>query len=298
MLEFHTLDVFTDAPYTGNPLAVVLGADRLTPAQMQTVAREFNLSETIFVMAPRDPAHSARVRIFLPMAEIPFAGHPTLGCAVLLAEMAKGTGDWDTTLTLEEEAGLVPVILSRRGGSTQGRFAAPMIPGRVAGNPDKGLIAKALGLSPDQIGRAGHAPGFYQGGPTFLIVPLADTSALAKASPQMAHWDGLMQAGRVLGAYLHAPGAANNLEARMFAPTAGIFEDPATGAATAILAAQLRDAGLLADGDTTFSLRQGAQMGRPSLLSLRVTARAGAITRVEVGGSAVRISEGRLTPPS
>lgn len=116
MLVFHTMDVFTDQPFAGNPLAVVMGADDLSPAQMQIIAREFNLSETIFVQRPVDPAHTARVRIFFPTAEIPFAGHPTIGCALVLAESALPIGDAELRLVLEEEAGLVPVTVRRRQG--------------------------------------------------------------------------------------------------------------------------------------------------------------------------------------
>ncbi len=297
MLTFHTLDVFTETPYTGNPLAVVLGADGLSTAQMQTIAREFNLSETIFVMAPRDAANPARVRIFFPTAEIPFAGHPTLGCAVLLAGLEHGEGDWDATVVLEEEAGLVPVALTRRGGITRGRFAAPVLPVQV-GEADPVQVAGALGLSPAQIGRGAHRAGVWRGGPTFLIVPVADAAALAEAAPREPAWSALMTAAGVDSAFLHAPGIETDLETRMFSPTAGIPEDPATGSATAILAGALHAAGVLAEGETRFTLRQGAQMGRPSRLDLSVTVTGGRIGAVHVGGAAVPLSEGRLRPPA
>ena len=127
-LPFHTLDVFTETPYTGNPLAVVLDAGGLTKRQMQTIAREFNLSETIFVRPPVDPDHTAEVRIFLPETEIPFAGHPTIGCAILLAEQAQVPGDWTTLVTLEEQAGLVSVAVTRKGGRTHAELTAPVVP--------------------------------------------------------------------------------------------------------------------------------------------------------------------------
>ncbi|TAG15225.1 MAG: PhzF family phenazine biosynthesis protein, partial [Rhodobacterales bacterium] len=128
MLSFHTCDVFTDRAFQGNPLAIVLGADGLTTAQMQTIAREFNLSETIFVQAPANPAHTARVRIFFPTAEIPFAGHPTIGCAIHLAEAMAPPGDYAMSLVLEEEAGLVPVQVWRKAGRTRAEFVAPVVP--------------------------------------------------------------------------------------------------------------------------------------------------------------------------
>ncbi|SNS24059.1 PhzF family phenazine biosynthesis protein [Tropicimonas sediminicola] len=301
-LPFHTLDVFTDTPFAGNPLAVVLGADGLETAQMQTIAREFNLSETIFVMAPRDARHAAHVRIFFPTAEIPFAGHPTLGCAALLAELQHGTGDFDAELVLEEEAGLVPVTLQRRAGLTSGRFEAPVLPVPHPGRAPSGLIASALGLPQESIGFDAHLPGAFQGGPAFLFVPLADRSALAAARPIEPHWSELMAAAQVDSAYLYTRGGnedadAVDFRARMFSPTAGIPEDPATGSASAILAAPLMQAGVPCEGVTRFRLLQGAEMGRPSRIELETTVETGRLTRVRIGGSAVRIGEGRIRPP-
>jgi trans-2,3-dihydro-3-hydroxyanthranilate isomerase len=294
-LPFHVLDVFTDRPYAGNPLAVVEDAGGLSDAQMLAIAREFNLSETIFVMAPRDPAHDARVRIFFPTAEIPFAGHPTLGCAVHLAEARLGGGDWTARIVLEEEAGPVPVELTRRGGVTSGWFDAPVIPHAAPGTADPALCAAATGLAPDAIGQGAHRPAVWQGGPAFLYVPVADAAALARARPQEPAWSALMAAAQVDAAYLYVPG--DPLRARMFSPTAGIPEDPATGSATAILAAQLLAAGALGEGETRLSLVQGVEMGRPSALGLSVTVAGGALVRVRVGGAAVPVSTGRLRPP-
>ena len=194
MLEFHTLDVFTDRAFAGNPLAVVLGADGLSPAQMQTIAREFNLSETIFVQAPRNPAHTARVRIFFPTAEIPFAGHPTVGCAIHLATKAARAGDFSADLVLEEEAGLVPVTVTRRGDAVEAEFAAPVLPHAAAGAVLTEALAPALGLLPGDIGFGAHRPAVWQGGPAFLYVPLASLDSLARARPIQPHWDAVMQA--------------------------------------------------------------------------------------------------------
>lgn len=296
MLEFRTLDVFTTQAFTGNPLAVVLGADGLTTAQMQTVAREFNLSETIFVMAPRDAAHRARVRIFFPTAEIPFAGHPTIGCAVLLAGMDAESGDFERHLVLEEEAGLVPVTVWRRGGVTEAEFTAPVLPHGTEGRVD-GSLAEALGLTPEEIGFGAHRPGIWQGGPRFLYVPVASLAALARARVMQPHWDAVMAAARVDSAYLYTPGADCDVRARMFSPTAGIPEDPATGSATAILAAQLMASGALGDGATRFHLRQGVEMGRASDLFMTVDVAGGVLRAVRIRGAAVAISEGRITIP-
>lgn len=287
MLEFHTLDVFTDRRYAGNPLAVVLGADGLSDAQMQTIAREFNLSETIFVMAPRDAAHTARVRIFFPTAEIPFAGHPTVGCSLLLAELA---GTPDTVITLEEEAGLVPVTI--RAGSAE--FVAPVVPYTLPFVPDRAQVAAALDLPEPALG---PDIGLAEGGPRFLYVPVAGLEALAHARPIEPHWSVLMAAAGVDAAYLYALGSDCDYRARMFSPTAGIPEDPATGSATALLAARLLAAGKLKDGETRLVLHQGVEMGRPSVLHLAAVVRGGALQQVRIAGTAVRISQGRLTPP-
>ncbi len=294
MIGFHTLDVFIETPFAGNPLAVVLGADGLSTAQMQTIAREFNLSETIFVMAPRDPAHAARVRIFFPTAEIPFAGHPTIGCAILLAEEAH-QGDFQTTITLEEEAGLVPVAVTRKGDRISAELTAPVLPYPAGGTPDVALLAAALELSPSDIGP--HAPGTHEGGPRFLYAPLRSLDALARARPVEPHWSRLIAAQGVDSADLYAKGEDCDYRARMFSPTAGIPEDPATGSASAILAAQLLANGAVPDGTTRLTLHQGVEMGRPSTLGLTIEAAGGALTRVRIAGSAVRIGEGRLTPP-
>jgi trans-2,3-dihydro-3-hydroxyanthranilate isomerase len=303
MLTFHTCDVFTNRAYAGNPLAVVLGADDLTPSQMQTIAREFNLSETIFVQRPRNPRNTARVRIFFPTAEIPFAGHPTIGCAIHLAEAAAQAGDFDSDLILEEEAGLVPVRVWRRDGHTRAEFRAPVLPHGVTDAPDHdaaldvGHLAAALGLDPSQIGFAGHRPGLWQGGPRFLYVPVAGLDALAQARPIEPVWSRQMQAGGVDSMYLYTPGTDCTYRARMFSPTAGIPEDPATGSASAILAAQLLASAALKEGETALTLHQGVEMGRPSLIGMTVVIANGKLSEVRILGSAVPVSEGRLRPP-
>lgn len=288
MLRFHVYDVFTHTPFTGNPLAIVEGADTLTTAQMQTLARQFNLSETIFVQRPDDPAHTAKVRIFFPTAEIPFAGHPTIGCALHLAR------DAADTITLEEQAGLVPVTITRDGGTALAEFTAPKLPVRHAPTPPHAMIAAALGLQPARIGP--HDPGVWQGGPAFLYVPVADLDTLAAARPLEPAWTGLMAAAEVDSAYLYTA-TPEGLRARMFSPGAGIPEDPATGSATALLAAQLLANGALPEGTTAQHLTQGVEMGRPSALRLTVDVTQGTLTAIRVAGSAVKIAEGTIRIP-
>ena len=292
MITFHTLDVFTTTPFAGNPLAVVLDAKDLTTAQMQTIAREFNLSETIFVQPPANPAHTAKVRIFFPTAEIPFAGHPTIGCAILLAENAH-EGDFETLITLEEEAGLVPVTVRRQGTDITAEFTAPVIPYPTAHQPDPILLTQALDLTPDDLGP--HKPGVHEGGPRFLYAPVKTLHALAKARPIEPHWSALMAAAQVDSAYLYT--AAADYRARMFSPTAGIPEDPATGSATALLASQLLANNALKDGTTTLHLQQGVEMGRPSDLRLTIDVAHGQLQAVRIAGSAVRIGQGHLRLP-
>ncbi|PWK61045.1 PhzF family phenazine biosynthesis protein [Roseicyclus mahoneyensis] len=288
MLRFHIYDVFTTTPFTGNPLAIVEGADDLTTAQMQTIARQFNLSETIFVQRPSDPAHSARVRIFFPTAEIPFAGHPTIGCALHLA------GEIETRITLEEEAGLVPVTITRDGTTSRAEFTAPKRPVRHAPVPPQAMIAAALGLQPARIGP--HGPSVWQGGPAFLYFPVTDLSTLAAARPHEPAWSDLMTAAKVDSAYLYTA-TPEGYRARMFSPGAGIPEDPATGSASAILAAQLLANGALPEGTTTIPLQQGIEMGRPSVLRLTTDVTDGALGAIRVAGSAVRIAEGSIRIP-
>lgn len=303
MLTFHTCDVFTDRAFAGNPLAIVLGADDLSVAQMQTLAREFNLSETIFVQRPANPAHTARVRIFFPTAEIPFAGHPTIGCAIHLATAEAGQGDFHSEITLEEEAGLVPVQVWRRGAETRAEFTAPVVPHGVTDAPDLAAaldpdrLSGALGLDPAEIGFGAHRPGLWQGGPRFLYAPVASLAALGRARPIQPIWSEQMLAAGVDSIYLYTAGEGCDYRARMFSPTAGIAEDPATGSASAILAAQLLASGALDPGTTRLTLQQGVEMGRPSAIGLTVERDGPALIRVRVSGSAVPVSSGTIRVP-
>lgn len=298
LLPFHTLDVFTETPYRGNPLAVVREADGLSTAQMQLIAREFNLSETIFVMTPRDPDHTARVRIFFPTAEIPFAGHPTLGCAALLARLRNPEGEFEDRIMLEEEAGLVEVDIRHRDGVTSGSFAAPVLPFDRETTASKALMADALGLPAHSIGFGSHVPRVLEGGPAFLYAPLQDADSLARARSLEPHWSALMAAAEVDSVYLYTPAPEGGFRARMFSPTAGIPEDPATGSASAILAAQLLAAGDLPEGESHWPLVQGVEMGRESRIGLTIRVAGGALEEVRISGAAVTISKGRISPPA
>ncbi len=293
MLDFHVVDVFTTAPFSGNPLAVVLGADGLTGRQMQAITREFNLSETIFVQTPADPAHSAKVRIFCPACELPFAGHPTIGCAILLAELAHA-GDFACEIVLEEVAGRVPIKVVRRGGAISAEFTAPVQPTLAAGTPPSPEeAAAALGLAPQDIGFGQHHPLHWQGGPDFLYIPIASRAALRTAAPA-ASWQTMTDKAATQSVYLYTP-ADQGYAARMFAPAHGMPEDPATGSASAILAAQLHAAGALPEGQTHVPLTQGEDMGRPSEIGLTATISGGNLQQIQIKGAAVRVHHGQIT---
>lgn len=294
MLNFHVYDVFTDTPYTGNPLAIVEQAGGLTTAQMQAMAREFNLSETIFLLDAA-PAPEMPVRIFTPDHEMPFAGHPTVGCAVFLATHGHDD-DVDTVQLLKEEAGDVPVHVVRQNGALRATFKSPVTPGAVMLDLPVETIAGALGLGPEALGD--HAAHITTGGHPFVHIALRDCAALSKArvtDPAFRELAGQASTGSV---YVYAPGDDADFEARMFAPLGGIGEDPATGSATALLAGQLLANGALGDGAHEFRICQGRDMGRLSHLTLSVAVAAGAITSVHVGGAAVHVSSGQIAPPA
>ncbi len=294
-LAFATYDVFTTKRFAGNPLAIVLGADGMNAQAMQTIAREFNLSETIFVQSPDTPEHTAKVRIFFPTAEIPFAGHPTIGCAIHLANQMSSSQDFDTLITLEEQAGLVPVRVWRDGNVTRAEFQAPVVPHPAEQGvaPPVELLAAALNISSSEIGFGLHCPGVFEGGPRFMYIPVKDLSVLEKARPMEPAWSQAIETGGVDNAYLYTQ-TPDGFQARMFSPTAGIPEDPATGSASAILAAQLLTAGYLNEGETRLTLTQGLEMGRPSQIGFRALVKDGALDAVYISGSAIAVSAGQI----
>ena len=299
-LKFHTLDVFTTSKFGGNPLAVVLAADSLTTAQMQQITREFNLSETTFVMKAENAAHTAKVRIFFPGGEMPFAGHPTLGTAILLAELSQRPAcNFQTEILLELKAGLTPVTVSRVAGQYHGVFRAPIIPFHApVALPSITETAAALGLQVTDIGFDGHGVASLEGGPRFFYVPVNSRKALEDSRIIEPLWSQLIRPMQgVDAAYLYTRGGdagTTDYRARMYAPTGGIPEDPATGSATALLAAQLLRCDKLGDGPHRFKLEQGYEMGRPSDLSLEFDVADGKLTAVRVGGSAVLMMSGEL----
>ncbi|MEM8663153.1 MAG: PhzF family phenazine biosynthesis protein [Pseudomonadota bacterium] len=285
--KYKIYDVFTDTALEGNPLAVVFDADDLDTARMQAIAGEFNLSETIFFIAPEDPQHTVGARIFTPKSELPFAGHPTVGGAVAFCAHR---GDHDDQLVLELPAGPVAcsVALSPSHGETS--FDAPLAPRITEENVDTGAIARALGLRPDELGFGGFAPVRATSGPNFTIVPIREPARLADIALDHNSWrQAFGEVGR--SAYCIAPTGEATFQARMFAPLDGIPEDPATGSAAVAFAALL---GRASSGAHSYTIRQGLEMGRPSTLAITVEAEGGTVSRVRLSGSAVLVAEGTL----
>lgn len=298
MLDLHTYDVFTETPFLGNPLAIVLGAEALTEDQMQTLARELNLSETIFVMPPAHPANTARVRIFYPKAEIPFAGHPTIGCAIHLSGLIDTPADATVALTLEEEAGLVLVVVQRQGGRVTAEFAAPRLPVRTRVMADTALTADALGLDPGDIGNAtAGTPEVWEAGPSYLLVPVGSVDALGHARPTGSDWDRLTDHAGTISAWLFASDEEGSFRARMFSPAGGTPEDPATGSAVVTFAGLLAFHGHCSGDETRVRVLQGVEMGRRSEIHARIMSKGEILSAVHIAGSAVPISSGRIRRP-
>jgi trans-2,3-dihydro-3-hydroxyanthranilate isomerase len=293
--RYFTLDVFTAQRFAGNPLAVVLESDGLNEAGMQAVAREFNLPETVFMLSAQSAGHRARLRIFTPARELPFSGHPTVGTAVLLANLDGGADPRE--LILEEAVGPVLCMVQpgRDGGSA--RFDLPKIPERVGLVRDHANLATALGLAAEDLGCEGLAPEHWTAGNPMTLVPVRGLAAIRRAQPDAARWGAAFGPDDPPGAYLfcrEVVDPANDFHARMFAPAMGVPEDPATGSAVAALAGLLAKDGRLADGEHAFAIEQGYEMGRPSLLHLGIEMRAGRLAGATVGGEAVIVSEGRI----
>lgn len=299
-LNFYTLDVFTETRFAGNGLAVVLEADDLTTPQMQAIAREFNQSETVFVMAASNPAHSAKARIFTPKAELPFAGHPTVGTAILLTLLKRqfASGDGEALMVLEEGIGNIRVGVKLRAGQAPfAEFDAPKMPELSGSLPGIERLASSVGLLPSEIGFENHVPSRSEAGNVFALIPVATRDALGKAEVNLAQWSAAFNDAGVVGAYLYTRECVHNtsaFHARMFAPGHGVPEDPATGSAAVCFAAAVLHFDKLPDGTHRRVIEQGFAMGRPSLMTLTISVRSGRLDTVRLGGHAVRVTSGML----
>lgn len=301
MPEFHfvTLDVFSSTPFGGNQLAVFPDARGIPEPLLLSITREFNYSETTFCYPPADEKHAARVRIFTPGAEVPFAGHPTVGTAIALVTMGKaGSRSGESRIVLEEKVGPIPVIV-RIGddGSAFAQFSVAKLPEFGPPAPSRGKLAEILSLDAEDILGAPMAPQGVTCGLPFLIVPLRSVEAVSRARVRMEAWETTLKASWASELFLFAKdpdGGAAHHRARCFVPGLSVPEDPATGSANACLAGYLASRTPQADGTLRWTVDQGVEMGRPSRIEIEADKGAGAITAIRVGGAAVRMSEGTL----
>jgi trans-2,3-dihydro-3-hydroxyanthranilate isomerase len=292
--RYITVDVFTDRAFGGNPLAVVLDSGGLSTPQMQSIASEFNYSETTFVLPPEDPTHDAQVRIFTVKYEIPFAGHPNVGTAFVLATQASKP---PARLKFEEKAGLVPVeILTEEGGVVGAELTAPQPLKKLAPFSAE-QAAACISLTAADIRTDRHPPQIVSVGLPFLVAEVASRDALRRARPDAAAFARTFPCDGSDAVYFYTrdvpPAEACDLQARMFHPgSSGLSEDPATGSATVAAAALLADLASERDGELKLRIGQGVDMNRPSLLLTRVVKQNGAIVSAHVGGACVQMMEG------
>lgn len=300
--RFVQVDVFTDRPFAGNPLAVLPDARGLTDEQMQAIAREMNLSETTFVLPPTDPRATYRMRIFTPATELPFAGHPSVGTAFVLAsEGLFPLAEPQTTVWQEVGIGTLPIELSVRGGRV-GRIV--MTQGKPTFGPrldDVGPLARALGLEAGEIVSTGLRPQVISTGIHQMIVPVRDLATVSRLAPGPADLRRVLDDAGAHGCYVftrECVDAEASAHARFFAPGLGVHEDPATGSAAGPLGAYLAECGLLPAGGEGFFIEQGLEMQRPSRLWVEVKRPPGGRPHeVRVGGQVVPILEGTLSGP-
>ncbi|MGI8508737.1 MAG: PhzF family phenazine biosynthesis protein [Gemmatimonadaceae bacterium] len=301
--KYYTLDVFTDRAFGGNPLAVLPDARGLSTEQMQRITAEFNLSETVFVLPPDDPTHARKLRIFTPGRELPFAGHPTVGTAFLLAALGMiDVAEGEAHIVLEEGVGPVAVTLSVEGGvpmfATLTTAQAPELRRDV---PRVADVAEMLTLDISDIGAPGFTIAAVSCGIPFLLVPLRSRQCVSRAKLRREAWENVLSSAWAREIFLFDGSAIERrtpIRARMFAPSLGIGEDPATGSAAAALAAYLAMRNDSANARLDWVVEQGVEMGRPSVLRLSADIDHGAVSAVRVGGQSVLVSEGMMTVPA
>jgi trans-2,3-dihydro-3-hydroxyanthranilate isomerase len=293
-LNFATLDVFTRKRFAGNSLGVVFDADGIDAATMQVIAREFNHPETVFVLKPKAAGSTAGARIFTPGREMPFAGHPTVGTALVLT-LRRGAGN---DVVLEEKIGPVQCRVDAEG-SDHGRasFIIPAMPSAAGAAASREAIAAALGLAVDDIGFDGHQPSRWSAGNAFTFVPLRNIEAVRRCQIVDALWSAAFDGDGPAGAFVFCRETEDNnndFHARMFAPSFGVREDPATGSAAAAFAGFCARSLSLGNGKHSFVIEQGFEMGRPSLIELGVTMQGGGLASATVGGPAIIVTEGTI----
>ncbi len=295
-LHYHRVDVFTDRAFGGNPLAVFPNGRGISGETMQSIAKEFNLSETTFVLPPDDPKHDYRVRIFTPATELPMAGHPTVGTSFVLARehMIARTGE-RTTITLEEGVGPVPVRIEFENGEPVYAEMTQPLPKFGPRFDDRAAVAEMLSLDADDIDEALPVEVVSCGVP-FLYVPLRSLDAARRARPRADVMERSL-AGvvppEVFVFTREVEHEGSTVHSRMFAPPLGILEDPATGAASGPLGCYLVRYGLVeCDGAAEMVSEQGIEMGRPSFIKIRIEREGDEISGVKVGGQSYYMGEG------
>jgi trans-2,3-dihydro-3-hydroxyanthranilate isomerase len=292
--RYFICDVFTATRFGGNQLAVLPAATGLSDRQMQQIAREFNFAESTFVFPP-EAGQTRKVRIFTPVTEMPFAGHPNVGTAFTLATAGEfGPIDEPVTVVFEEKAGLVPVSIERRDGRIWCELSAPQ---RLSLGQEVSpeMLAAAVSLSPGDVVTRTHLPRLASVGLPFLMAELADRDALARARTDMRGVDALAALGFTPDILLYTQsGDEVDLRARMFAPLDGVPEDPATGSANCALAGLLTHHRSERDGAFRWRIAQGVEMGRPSLLEARTEKKDGEVVGAWIGGASVLVSEGQI----
>lgn len=293
--EYYTCDVFTDRLFGGNQLAVLPDASGLDARQMQQVAREFNFSETTFVF-PAEAGHTRKVRIFTPAQEVPFAGHPNIGTAFVLASNGEfGDIGEVAEVVFEEKAGLVPISI-RRSGSVE-IHCELRAPAMLSLGKELAVetVARAISLNEDEIVTDTHLPRLASVGLEFLMVEVRDYSALKRARANLDVFESIAAGG--INPYVHIYLCSNDefdIRSRMFAPFDGIPEDPATGSANCALAALLAHYAPSESGQFRRRIAQGIEMGRPSLMETRVAKAGGQVTDTWIGGNCVMVAEGSM----
>jgi trans-2,3-dihydro-3-hydroxyanthranilate isomerase len=295
-------DVFTDRMFGGNQLAVFPDAQAVPEDAMQAIARELNLSETVFVLPSQHPECARRLRIFTPGTELPFAGHPTVGTACTLAEIGvlPMTGA-KARFAFEEGVGPIDVTVSKNGARFSAQFSVAQLPRFEASPASAQALAEMLSLeSDDVINTRGVFPEVVSCGVAFLFVPVKTRDALKRVRLNTTLWERLLAATSAPHVYVFTTDAelpTSSIRARMFAPALGIAEDPATGGAAAPLAGYLAQRKTEADASFAWSIEQGFEMGRPSILTAEADKRNGEITAVRVGGNSLLVGEGVLNLP-
>lgn len=295
---YFLADVFTDRVFGGNPLAVFPDGGRVPAALMPRIARELNLSETVFVLPADDPRHHARLRIFTPGMELPFAGHPTVGAACTLLQSGRIAGEGgEADVVFEEEVGPIAVTVRRVAGRCFATFTAEGVPEEGPPAPSRAELAELLGLEPEAILDGGLEPRAVSCGLPFLFVAVRDRRTLARARLQGTVWERLLADFWAPHVYVLTPDTGREdvaVRARMFAPAMNIAEDPATGAAAAALPGFLTAEMPPGSGTLRWRIEQGVEMGRPSRIEVEADRAPDGITAVRVGGESVLVGRGEL----